>query len=243
MLMLCWFYCIPFAKFLYFALSPILLVFSLFVLKRGVRTGRLGLRQWAFMLMFFSVFKLCIFDIRLGGQYLFCDLGVTLPMMGCSAKGVRIAEFFCLVLLLASSLVIFHFYRLYLPVRKPNPKTPEEVNLRLWANISMMSVMAMVVWTMAPWVGYLTIGRLPEIFKVVQWQHFAIVNLLLLLFGFWKSESCSWEKNVKVSARSRHTIKTWTPRDTLWLNVFLYLITLALSYVAHDVLTGHMPKG
>ena len=40
MLALCWFYCIPFAKFLYFASAPILFVFALFMHKRGVSVAR-----------------------------------------------------------------------------------------------------------------------------------------------------------------------------------------------------------
>ena len=121
---------------------------------------------------------------------------------------------------------------------------PEDVGLRFWANLSLFFVFAMIVWTLAPWVGSLTVGYVPKIFITLQWQHFAIANLLLLLVGFWKVESCNWQFDPKEKKenRSMQAAQSWTPRDTLWLNVFLYLITLALSYVAHDVLTGSMRR-
>ena len=63
------------------------------------------------------------------------------------------------------------------------------------------------------------------------------MNFTLFLFGFWKAESCTWNYDVrKRKERGAHLNQTWTPRDTLWMTVFIYLLTLALSYVAHDIL-------
>src|ERR1035437_2582088 len=70
MLMMCWFYCIPFAKGFFFASGLLLLLFSLFVLKRGIRQSRSGLRQFAFMLMFLAILKMCTVDIYLLREYL-----------------------------------------------------------------------------------------------------------------------------------------------------------------------------
>lgn len=245
MLMLCFFYCIPFAKLLYFAFGPILFIFGLFALKRGVRMGRLGLRQTAFVFMFLSAVKIFIFDLRFAKFYLLCEKKISSALFNCSSKGMKLFEFTGLVFLVLSCAVLFQFYRGYMRPTKPKVLQPSEVNLRFWANLGMASVSAMIIWTLAPWIGFLTVGSVPKIFSVLQWQHFAIANITLLLIGFWKAESCSWEyaapdrKNpAKNKARSAYTKGGWSPRDTLWLNVFLYLVTLALSYVAHDILTG-----
>lgn len=235
MFMICWFYCMPFAKLFYFASSALLFVFALFALKRGVRMSRLKLRQWAFVMMFIALFKTCIFDIRFAKEFIICDKKISFWLVDCSAKGYMVAEFMGLLVLMLGSIVLFHFYRIYLPNKKVKPKTPEEVSLRFWANFSLIVVTVMAGWTMAPWVGFLTVGYVPRLFELVQWQHFAILNGLLLLWGFWLVESCSWER--APSGKTRRAVNTWTPRDTLWLNVFLYAITMALSYVSHDLLT------
>lgn len=260
MLMICWFYCIPFAKLLYFALSPLLFVFALFMLKRGLRRARTGLRQGAFLVMFLSIVKLFVFDIRMLRQEIMCGKAMSAWPQACSGNGFKAAELGGLLLLFFCSLALFHFYRIYLPNVKRPALTADDVNLRSWANVSLVSVSAMIIWTLAPWVGFLTVGSVPALFSVVQWQHFAIANLVLLLIGFWKAESCDWGYHTWLEQKggqppspargkagagrhaTRHNFQTdggWTPRDTLWLNVFLYLITLALSYVGHDVLASH----
>jgi hypothetical protein len=238
MLMICWFYCIPFAKVLYFAAGGLVVLFSLFLLRRGVRVSSRTMRQWAFALMFLSAIKIFVFDIRLARDYILCGVQPMLPF-GCSKTGFMILELGGLVLLVLCSAVLFQFYRLYMRDVKRKPCKPEDVNLRFWADASMVCVCAMIVWTMAPWVGYLTVGRVPALFTQVQWQFFAIANFILLLIGFWKVESCDWDfdPKAKMTMRSKQAANLWTPRDTLWLNVFLYLVTLALSYVAHDILS------
>lgn len=239
MLMLCWFYCIPFAILLYFALGPIMAVFSLFMLKRGVRQGRRGLKQWAFALLFSSGVKTFIFDLqtKFAQDYLFCTQKM-LPIVACEPDPLRKIKFAGIVALVIFSYILLHYYQRLMPDRKPKIYTPEDVNLRFWANLGLVSVFAMIIWTMAPWVGALTVGGVPKLFMIVKWQHFAIGNVLLLLIGFWKVESCSWEYKSGDKESRKRVSGGWSPRDTLWLNVFLYLITLALSYVAHDILTG-----
>jgi hypothetical protein len=232
-LMICFFYCVSFAKFLYFAVSGVLLVFALFMLKRGIYAHRPLLRKTAFGFMFLAAFKAFMIDVRLGGDYL-CTY---LP--ACSARWRMALEFSGMALFIASGFLIFHFWRVYMPEKERELMPPEAVHLRFWANLSMWGVIAMAAWLAAPWLGFLTVGYVPRMFTVVNWQFFAFLNLGLLLLGFWKSESCAWNFRVGDKDKMRHLQSTWTPRDTLWLNVFLYLIALALSYVSHDVLTMH----
>ena len=35
---------------------------------------------------------------------------------------------------------------------------------------------------------------------------------------------------------NRHLQERWTPKDTLWMTVFLFLLTMGLSYVSNDIL-------
>ena len=63
------------------------------------------------------------------------------------------------------------------------------------------------------------------------------ISLGLILTGFWKSESCSWSFDATGQKKQAYRNKTWTPRDTLWTATFVFLITLAMSYASHDVLS------
>ncbi len=237
MLALCWFYCIPFAKFMYFAISPVLIVFAMFMFKRGIYTARPKLRQWALVLIFFALVKVCAFDVRALGQDLLCTVNEQLSEMGCNKSWQRGLELVALLLLVGGSIVLFQLHRAYMNVTQATTLKPDDVHLRFWANACLVAVIGMAVWQCAPWVASLTVGRMPQIFDQVPWQAVAIGNLCLLLYGFWKSESCNWNYEVKNKKRMQHLNQTWTPRDTLWMCVFIYLVTLALSYVAHDILT------
>ena len=243
MLMICWFYCIPFAKFLYFAAGPLLFVYALFMLKRGIRGARPSLRQSAFILMFVALFKMCLFDVRMLKRDFFCTVSKTLYDAFCNKEGMIFADMLGLVVLAASSFGLFYFYREFMNIKQPSFVPPDRENLREWVNITLWSLIIMVVWQIAPWVGYLTVGSVATIFVAVPWQGLAVFNLILLLICFWKVESVKWvrdagQQNIKNTGNS-HLGLTWTPKDTLWMNVFIYLITLALSYVAHDVLAAH----
>lgn len=238
MLALCWFYCIPFAKFLYFAAGLILFVFALFMLKRGVSLARPKLRQWALALMFVCLIKVCIFDVNMIGRELLCTVNEELSEVGCSKGGLQALQFLALLVLVAGSFGLFFLHRKYSNVVQVSKLKPNDVGLSFWSNLSLVSVSAMVVWQCAPWVGFLTIGRVPDIFVRVPWQIFAISNLLLLLYAFWRAESCNWNYEVKHKKKMAHLHATWTQRDTLWMCVFVYLVALGLSYVAHDVLTN-----
>ncbi len=243
MAMLCWFYCIDFAWFLYYAFAPVLFIVSLFILKRGIRNARAGLRSAAFSLMFAAVIKICIFDVRTLGKEILCTVNQALSDVGCNTTGQKMLEFGGLLFLVFASFGLFLAHKKFMQIKAPSIKTPEEVNLRFWANVCLAATMGMVIWQCAPWVGSLTVGQTPAIFEKISWQSVAIINLSLILFGFWKAESCTWNYDVrKRKERGAHLNETWTARDTLWMTVFIYLVTLALSYVAHDVLKPKLPE-
>jgi hypothetical protein len=237
MLALCWFYCIPFAKFLYFASAPILFVFAMFMLKRGICQARPQLRKCALVVMFFCLIKVCAFDVRMLGRELLCTVNDELSEVGCNTRWLQGLQVLALVVLVAGSLILFQVGRIYTNV-KPTTTKPADVYLSYWSNSTLFCVSMMVIWQCAPWVGFLTIGYVPHIFSDVPWQWFAIFNLCLLMGSFWVAESCNWNYEVKHKKRMAHMNATWTQRDTLWMCVFIYLVTLALSYVAHDVLTS-----
>ena len=237
MLALCWFYCIPFAKFLYFAIGPILILFCMFMFKRGIYTARPKLRQWALVMIFFALVKICAFDVRALSRDLLCTVNEQLSEMGCNQNWQRGLQLVALLVLVGGSLLLFQLHRAYMNVKDVTTLKPDDVHLRLWANLCLISIIGMAVWQCAPWVASLTIGMTPKIFTNVPWQALAIFNLCLLIYGFWKSESCNWNYEVKHKKRMAHLNQTWTARDTLWMCVFLYLVTLALAYVAHDILT------
>jgi hypothetical protein len=250
MLTLCWFYCIPLAKFVYYLLGPFFIAFAMFALKRGIRRHRPGLRQAAFFMVFGAIVKMFLFDVRtLAGDIKgkLCGRG-GLPGFDCviadvaSGREKTILSVVALLILVAASVVLFHFYRLYMPDRKVKEVTPEQINFRAWVNGTFWMIILMGFWTAAPWVASLVSesGTPPRIFQFINWQMLAVLNIGLLLVDFWKMESCVWETKITDSAqdkaRRKHLQNSWTPRDTLWMAVFLYILTLGLSYITWDVL-------
>lgn len=241
MLMMCWFYCFDFAWFLYYASAPILFLCAMFALKRGLRNQRRGLRKTAFAMMFGAAIKLFLVDplaftpaVKTG----VCKLMPKLAPLGCAVdgKGGGFIKFAGVMLFLLVAYGLYEYYKVCIPDKKPKETTPEQVHLRFWANLTFMSVLLMIVWQMAPWVGYLTVGCIPRVFQMLTWQQLALLNLSLLMVGFWKLESCVWQYKVSEKDRMKYLQNTWTPKDTLWMTVFLYLVTLGMSYVAHDIL-------
>jgi hypothetical protein len=236
MLMMCWFYCIPFAKLLYYAMGGILMLFGLFMLKRGVRSARPGLRKAALAFLFAGLAKFCIFDMHFLNKDLLCGSNAFLREHACNAfwlRGVRVAG---LGVLLAGSFGLMHLYRRFEHIRRPHHVPPEKINLRFWSNLAFFAVVVMALWQLMPWVGSLTVGRVPGIFVWVPWQVLAVGNLALILWAFWRSEDCLWKHEGRYTENADHLNQTWTPRDTLWMTVFIFCVTLALSYAAHDVL-------
>jgi hypothetical protein len=174
----------------------------------------------------------------MNGRELLCTVNDELSEKGCNKRGLQVFQFVALLALIAGSYVLFLTHRRYSNADKPSQLTPKDIGLSFWSNLSVVSVIAMVVWQCAPWVGFLTVGRVPEVFVHVPWQWFAIGNLLLLLYAFWRAESCNWHYEVKHKKNMSHLHATWTQRDTLWMCVFIYLVALGLSYVSYDVLTN-----
>jgi hypothetical protein len=215
-ILLCALYCIPLAWFLYYASSGIVFVIAMFALKRGIYGRRQNLRSASFFMMFLGLFKALMIDLPHFASY-----------------------FSCAVLFAFCSAVLLQAYRIFMPDRKREPVTPQQVHLRFWANVSLWAVLLMICWLAAPWVGYLTVGAVPAFVGALPWQAFAFGNLFLLLLGFWKAESCVWEFQTKDRKKMAHLASTWTPRDTLWMTVFLYLIALAMTYASRDILSMH----
>jgi uncharacterized membrane protein len=238
MLMLIWMYRVALAKFLYFASSGVLLVIGLFALKRGIYAHRPHLREFAFAMIFSAVFKTLMIDLRFVDEELLCADDPLIPVLPCSAGGVMALDFIGILLFVVAAFGIFYAYRMYMPEHKRELLQPDKIHLRFWANLNLWGIVGMLCWIAAPWFCFLTIGHLPRIFTRVPWQLFAWVNLGLLLFGFWLSEGCAWSYDLRQKDKMRHLNDTWTPRDTLWLNVFLYVIAVALSWVSQDVLRG-----
>ena len=242
MMMLCYFYCLPAAKFLYFASGPLIFLCAMFALKRGTRNQRRGLRLAAFIMMFFASLKLFIIDVPMikidildyaCGLYKFpfLDCGLDTP------QSLKILQFISLVLFALVSVVVMYYYKVCMPDSKPKDTTPAEVHLRFYANLAFISVLFLVAWQMAPWVGYLTVGCIPKLFEVLKWQEIAIANLGLLILGFWKLESCVWQYKVSEKERMKHMQSNWTPKDTLWTSIFVYILTMGLGYASHDIMS------
>jgi hypothetical protein len=240
MLMMCWFYCIPFAKGLFFASAFLLIIFSLFVLKRGVRQSRPLLRQLSFLLIFIAILKIFTVDIYLLRDNLLCGAG--LFKSSCNAQGFKILQASGLAALLLCSLLLLNLYRSFIRERKRREITPEQNHLRLWSNLGMFLVMLLVLWLAAPWVGFLTVGHVPKLFMNVPWQHLAVLDTVVLLIGFWKLEDCLWIYDPAEKNKKKYISRVWTPKDTLGLSVILFLITLAFSYASNDVLSTSRPS-
>lgn len=233
MLMMCWFYCIPFAKGLFFAFSFLLVLFSFFALKRGICQARPGLRQFAFMLMFAALLKICTVDVYLMREHFLCRGDGSL----CTPAGFKVLQGGALLALLVLSGFLFNLYRSFVRERRVREVRPEENHLNAWANASMGLVLLLTLWLAAPWFGFLTVGHVPSFFMNVPWQYLAMVNTVVALVGFWKLEDCNWLYNASLSNKKRYETRVWTPKDTLNLSVILFLIALAFSYVSSDVLT------
>ncbi len=245
MLMLCWFYCIPFMKMLYYAAAPLMAVFALFVLKRGIYRARPGLRQTAFAILFFAAVKMWVFDLRDLDEHVVCATGIRAVEALCTPAGFKVIGVVGLLGLCATSYLLFHFYRITLHNRAPRLVAPETLGMRRWANMTMLLVVGLICWTLAPWVGTLIVGEVPDILIGRTWQYWSLACIVMLGVGFWRAESCDWTGGRSSNAsRQRamgirpgsHASAAWTPRDTLWMAGFLFVITLMLSYVAHDVL-------
>ena len=235
MLMLCWFYCIPFAKLAFFASGPFLFVLAMFALKRGVRQQRGTLRQVAFFMMFAALMKMTTVDIYFLRPDLLCRFN------GCHDGGffryVQVGGLAALVLL---SLFLFNMYRSFAHDKPQKRITPEQVHLSLWANIGLLLVL--IAWLAAPWAGYLTVGHIPAFFVRIPWQHLAELDVVILLIGFWKLEDCVWTYDPAERKKRGFKIDVWTAKDTLWVSVVLLLIGLGLSYISHDVLSMNTPS-
>jgi len=232
MFMMCWNYCIPFFKGLFFLLSPLLLILSMFVLKRGVNQRRPALRQFAFLMIFVSFLKSFTLDIYMLRDKILCnDL---LFSFACNGTGFKSLQILGLVLLAASSFVVFKIYLTFVKERKVVYHTAKKLKLRLLANIGLWMAVFLMLWLATPWVGYLTVGSVPKFFVQAPWGAYSIINAIVLGVCFWRYEDCV--EHARAYGK-KATKKVWTPKDTLWIAVFLLLITTAFFYASDDVLS------
>jgi hypothetical protein len=246
MMMLCYFYCVPLAWFSYYILGPLVFLCGMFAVKRGIRNRRKGLRQNAFIMMFGAAIKMCLFDVHMLRETIrtkACAMSKSFPLFDCSLIAVTKQEtmmlgFIGMVVLVLVSIVLFRYFTIYVPDRKLVETTPEQVKLRQWVKFTFWMVIFMACWAIAPWVGALVLGGTPAIFKIITVNQIAIGVAILLLIDFWKMESCVWVVDVEKmkSNKHRHLQESWTPKDTLWMTVFLFLLTMGLSYVSNDIL-------
>lgn len=233
MFMLCWFYCVPFLKLFYFSTGPLLFLFALFIRRRGIYRRHESLVKISYIFMFLSLVKIFLFDVRSAGRDLLCSGALLLP---CSEQGWLALQGISFALLMTGTYLIGReAKRPSLDIYATSPKLgPEQISG--WAGLGMTMVVLMIIWQLAPWFCYLVIGHMPDIFVVIPWPPVALATLVVLLIGLWRLEACPAffpRENGAAGSRSKGA---WLPRDTLWLAIFLYAITLALTYVAQDVL-------
>lgn len=233
MFMLCWFYCVPFLKLLYFGTGPAMFLFALFMHRRGLYRREAGLARGAFVLMGLALVKVFVIDMRQEGRDLLCSGVLRLPCDDMGWLAVQAMGFAALAL--GAVWILRGFARLSSGKWPVLPAVSAE-NARAQGALGMVMVVLMIVWQLAPWVCSLAIGRVPELFAVVPWQPVALVTAVVLLSGFWALEACPDYFPREEGAGERRGRDSWLPRDSLWLAVFLYAFTLAMSYVAHDVL-------
>jgi hypothetical protein len=236
MLMMCWFYCIPFVELLFYAIAPMCVLAAVFMLKRGFRKSSPALRFSGVVFLTMAAFKVFIVDLRLLKKWILC--GSPLDFLPCSAQGGKILDAVGFFAMMVSAFGLFLlFQKVMRNVPPPPPVTAEQNGLRFWANSAFTFVMILIVWTTVPWIGVLTTGHVPEIFLKIAWQPIGILCVVFLLTGFWKLEDCNWTYSSKDrKAGSVYANKVWTPRDTLWTSVWLFLFTASMSYVTHDIL-------
>ncbi len=236
MLMICWFYCIPFSKGLFFAASLLLLLFSVFMLKRGVRQSRSSLRSSAFILMFLAALKIFTIDLYLLSDKILCDTAIIASRCAPTGFKVLMGGGFLAVVLIAA--LLLNAYRSFVYDRRQVQQRPEDVRLSLWVNIGLSLVVLLIIWLIMPWVGYLTVGSVPALVQHIPWQYLAIAIVAVLLICFWKLEDCSWVYHVEGRGKKAQVTRAWTAKDTLWVATLLFAIALVFSYVSMDVLSS-----
>lgn len=217
--MLCWLYCVPFSIFLYYASAPLTIMLACFILKRGICRGLLWQRYLALGLITVSIAKIFLSDLQSIINNSFILSGINY------------------ILLIISMAIIYMLYRRFgsdykaIEINKKNDR-----ELRIWANTSMITTIILICWELVPWLGYLTIGKAPEIFTLINWRIIAAFNFVTLLVGFWQSEEHYSYYNKSHKGKRHGAGKTWLPSDTLWLVLPLYLIAVAFGIMGDDIL-------
>ena len=236
MFVLCWVYCVPFVKFLYYAVAPLLLFFAFYVMKRGICREILWLRYSALVLAWAAVSKIFLMDVSSLARDMACQMADRL----CSATGVKIFQMAggCLFALSAVVLLMLgaRFGKKYRPPRLKIPANDKP--LRFWANLSMFLVLILCCWLSLPLLSYLAVGDTPQLFFKLRWQFFAMLNFLSLAIGFWRIEDYHHYYNDGAGeryVRQKDAGKVWVPSDTLWTVLPIYLLAVAAGVMSDDL--------
>lgn len=238
MFALCWFYCIPFANFAWYATAPLLMMVALFVMKRGILLQRKNLRILSFFMILLSGAKILVLDWDPFVDAVLCSRA--LELNDCAPLVRHIAYGMGWMLLAVFCWYMWEFWQKFVPHADPRVRqTPEQAQIVFWSRAAMGSVVFMALWQLIPWLVYLGVGEMPAVFRMLPWQPVAMVSFAIIVIAFWRFEDCYWYYNRKYGgAETSHKAqgRIWLPRDTLWMTVSLYVVTLGLSYVAHDIL-------
>ena len=243
MLMLLWFYFIPFVKFVFYIFALLCVLFSAFVMKRGRRRGNRELRSAAIVLLVIAAGKTFLVDPYVLRKWLLCDVGV--PFLDCTVGSAHILMALGSGLMAVSLVGLFYLRHRAMKPNVPQPQIPPaQNNFAFWVSLSSVLVGMLICWTVAPWLGYLTVGYMPHIFVLVSWRPIAALALGVLIITFWKREECLsyYEAHRHGSGRkgAAYVPQTWTLQDTLWTAFWLFMLSLALAYVTYDILGGDM---
>lgn len=234
--MICWFYCAPLFHWLFFASSAFLLVYALFILKRGVRQSRKGLREIGLTLIAVVIFKVFVLDANYLAKEMFCDNSQLDG--GCSFVAIGIFRVVAGLMLIPASYGMLKLYKRYINRNIPTRQTVNSLKIRLWSNIGMFLVLILTGWLVAPWISYLTVGRAAEFLLSPLWRYFGLICFAVIGVTFWRYEDCSLIARTKADKASRH--QAWIPRDTLWLATALLIITYMFFFVSEDFLLGRI---
>lgn len=236
MWMICWHYCEDLGRLLYHTAPLLMVVMALFAFKRAYRSGQSWPRAFGLVLLVVAAAKVFLFDPYLFRGYLACAAG--LPFLPCNRTGGAIIMTLGAMIFIGLMVAIYYLQG-WLKSLKPRPRvTPQQVRLRLWANASLVNALALSVWAILPWLWALAQAHLPDVLLVVPWHVLAVTGATLLAVGFWLLEDCRWFYIPMGNKAKAHDYRVWTPRDTLWTALLIYVVALALAYVTQDVIHG-----
>ncbi len=232
MFLVCHFYCSSFFHWLFLISSLLLLGISTYVLKRGVRQNRRGLRKLAFFLIYMAVLKIFLVDAKYIAEGMFCNQADGM----CNFGAVKLFKSLSMGLLIPVSYGVYNLYRKFINMSIPAKATLKDKKIRFHANIAMAITLILMCWLVAPWVGYLVAGYAPPFLFNRYWRLLSLAGFVLISTTFWRYEDCTLNPRSKEDKAAHQ--KAWIPRDTLWLALALLIITHLFFIVSEDALSN-----